>query len=44
MGRNKVCGQEDLPTEAIMVVAEMKPETLSVDVYTAKNNVKWYPR
>ncbi len=29
MGRNKAYGPDDLPIEAIMVVAEMKPELLS---------------
>ena len=29
MGRNKACGLDDLPIEAIMVVAEMKPELLT---------------
>ena len=29
MGRNKACGPDDLPIEAIMVVAEMKPELLT---------------
>ena len=29
MGRNKACGPDDLPIEAIMVVAEKKPELLT---------------
>ncbi len=29
MGRNKACGPDDLPIEAVMVVAEMKPELLT---------------
>ena len=29
MGRNKACGPDDLQIEAIMVVAEMKPELLT---------------
>ena len=29
LGRNKACGPDDLPIEAIMVVAEMKPELLT---------------
>ena len=29
MGRNKACGPDDLPIEAIMVVAQMKPELLT---------------
>ena len=29
MGRNKACGPDDFPIEAIMVVAEMKPELLT---------------
>ncbi len=29
MGRNKACGPDDLTIEAIMVVAEMKPELLT---------------
>ena len=29
MGRNKACGPDDLPIEAIMVVAEMKPKLLT---------------
>ena len=29
MGRNKACGPDDLPIEAIMVVAELKPEMLT---------------
>ena len=29
MGRNKACGPDDLPIEAIMAVAEMKPELLT---------------
>ena len=29
MGRNKACGPDNLPIEAIMVVAEMKPELLT---------------
>ena len=29
MGRNKACGPDDLPIEAIMVVAEMKPDLLT---------------
>ena len=29
MGRNKACGPDDLSIEAIMVVAEMKPELLT---------------
>ena len=29
MGRNKSCGPDDLPIEAIMVVAEMTPEMLT---------------
>ena len=29
MGRNKACGPDDLPIEAIIVVAEMKPELLT---------------
>ena len=29
MGRNKACEPDDLPIEAIMVVAEMKPELLT---------------
>ena len=29
MGRNKACGPDDLPIEAIMVVAELKPEVLT---------------
>ena len=29
MGRNKACGPDDLPIEAITVVAEMKPELLT---------------
>ena len=29
MGRNKACGPDDLPIEAIMVIAEMKPEQLT---------------
>ena len=29
MGRNKACGPDDLPIEAIMVVAELKPELLT---------------
>ena len=29
MGRNKACGPYDLPIEAIMVVAELKPELLT---------------
>ena len=29
MGRNKACGSDDLPIEAIMVVAELKPELLT---------------
>ena len=33
MGRNKACGPDDLPIEAIMVVAEMKPKLLA---YIAK--------
>ena len=28
MGRNKACGMDDLPIEAVMAVAEMKPELL----------------
>ena len=38
MGRNKACGPDDLPIEAIMVVTEMKPE------HTATNNGRWHPR
>ena len=29
MGRNKACGPDDLPIEAIMVIAELKPELLT---------------
>ena len=29
LGRNKGCGPDDLPIEAIMVVAELKPELLT---------------
>ena len=29
MGRNKACGPDDLSIEAIIVVAEMKPELLT---------------
>ena len=29
MGRNKACEPDDLPIEAIMVVAEQKPEVLT---------------
>ena len=29
MGRNKACGPDDLPIEAIMVVAELQPELLT---------------
>ena len=29
MGRNKACGPDDLPIEAIMMVEELKPELLS---------------
>ena len=29
MGRNKACGPDDLPIEAIMVVAELKHELLT---------------
>ena len=29
MGENKACGQDDLPIEAVMVVAEMKSELLT---------------
>ena len=29
MGRNKACGSDDLPIEAIMVIAELKPELLT---------------
>ena len=29
MGRNKACGPDDLSIEAIMVVAELKPELLT---------------
>ena len=29
MGRNNACGPDGLPIEAIMVVAEMKPELLT---------------
>ena len=30
MGRNKACGRDDLPIEALMVVAELKPELLTL--------------
>ena len=29
MGRNKACGPDDLPIEAIMMVEELKPELLT---------------
>ena len=29
MERNKACGPDDLPIQAVMVVAEMKPELLT---------------
>ena len=29
MGRNKACGPDDLPIEAKMVIAELKPELLT---------------
>ena len=29
MGRNKACGPDDLPIEAIMLVAELKPGLLT---------------
>ena len=42
--RNKACGPEsdDLLIEAIMMVAELKPELLKC--HRAKDNGKWYPR
>ena len=32
MGRNKACGPDDLPTEAIMMVEELKPELLTYNL------------
>ena len=29
MGRNKACGPDDLPIEAIMMVEELKPKLLT---------------
>ena len=42
MGRNKACGPDDLPIEAITMVSEMKPELLGY--IRQRNNGKWYIR